>query len=157
MDNRNSIGMTLINGIGSLLGSFKYIGELFFSKVGTNCVASKTSGLLIQTNVPVMDLSKQLFKEMLGSYLQTTFSQVLPEILKESLQKSDLWIGQDFVSLDEAGRRYNLCRKTLYNYHNKKYITLYSSEGKTFVSVRELEAHIKKNPLPRTIGMKAAA
>lgn len=69
------------------VGILKYIGELFFSKVGTNCVASKTSGLLIQTNVPVMDLSKQLFKEMLGSYLQTTFSQVLPEILKESLQK----------------------------------------------------------------------
>lgn len=104
-----------------------------------------------------MDFSKQLMKEMLGAYLETTFSKVLPSLISEALQGNDLFVAQDFVSIEEATRRYNLCRKTLYNYHNKKYITLHSSEGKTFVSIRELEAHIRKNPLPRNLGMKMAA
>jgi ACT domain-containing protein len=104
-----------------------------------------------------MEFSKQLIKEMLGNYLQTTFSQVLPEIIKESLKNSDLLIAQDFVCLEEATSRFHLCRKTLYNYHNKGYITLHSSEGKTFVSIRELEAHIRKHPLPRNLGVKMAA
>lgn len=64
-----------------------------------------------------MDLSQQLLKEMLGSYLQTTFSQILPGLIKESLRDNDLLVGQDFLSLEEAGRRYNLCRKTLYKSH----------------------------------------
>lgn len=97
-----------------------------------------------------MEFSKQLFKEMLGNYLETAFSALLPSIIKEALHKNDLLIGQDFIPIQEAAKRYNLCRKTIYNYHNKHYITLHSSEGKTFVSIRELEAHIKKNPLPRS-------
>lgn len=104
-----------------------------------------------------MDFSKQLLKEMLGSYLESKFSDILPELITKALQGSDLWIGQDFISLDEASKRYSLCRKTLYNYHNRGYITLHSSEGKTFLSIRELEAHIKNHPLPRNLGMKAAA
>ena len=96
-----------------------------------------------------MELSKQFLREVLGNYLEGTFSKVLPEIIKEAVENSDMFLGQDFISLEEAVRRYNLCRKTFYNYHNKGYITLHSSEGKTFVSVRALEAHIRRNPLPR--------
>jgi ACT domain-containing protein len=104
-----------------------------------------------------MELSKGLIKEMLGCYLETAFSEILPALLREALCKNDLLTGQDFVSIEEATRRYNICRKTLYNYHNKGYITLHSSEGKTFASIRELENHIRKNPLPRNVGMKMAA
>lgn len=104
-----------------------------------------------------MDFSKQLFKEMLGSYLESKFSDILPELISKALHGSDLWIGQEFISLDEASKRYSLCRKTLYNYHNRGHITLHSSDGKTFLSIRELEAHIKKHPLPRNMGLKAAA
>jgi ACT domain-containing protein len=104
-----------------------------------------------------MDLTKQLMKEMLGSYLSSTFSQILPVLIREALKGNELIIGQDFVSLEEATRRYQICRKTLYNYHNKKYITLHSSEGKTFVSIRELENHIRKNPLPRKLRLTIAA
>jgi hypothetical protein len=104
-----------------------------------------------------MDFSRQLFKEMLGSFLESKFSEILPALITEALHRSDLLIGQDFISLEDAAKRYDLCRKTFYNYHNKGYITLHSSEGKTFVSIRELEAHIKKNPLPRNLGIKIAA
>jgi ACT domain-containing protein len=104
-----------------------------------------------------MDLTKQLMKEMLGSYLSSTFSQILPVLIREALKGNELIIGQDFVSLEEATRRYQICRKTLYNYNNKKYITLHSSEGKTFVSIRELENHIRKNPLPRKLRLTIAA
>jgi ACT domain-containing protein len=104
-----------------------------------------------------MDLSKVLIKEMLGCYLQTTFKELLPSLLSEAIKSNDLFIGQDFISLDEAVRRYGVCRKTLYNYHNRNYITLHSSEGKTFVSVRELEDHIRKNPLPRNLKLNLAA
>jgi hypothetical protein len=96
-----------------------------------------------------MELSKQFLKEVLGNYLESTFSKLLPDIIRESVKGSEFFIGQDFISIEEVVRRYNLCRKTIYNYHNKSYITLHSSEGKTFVSIKELEAHIRKNPLPR--------
>jgi ACT domain-containing protein len=96
-----------------------------------------------------MEFSKQLMKEMLGSYLESTFSKILPQLIHDAIQANDLFIAQNFVSIQEASRRYNLCRKTLYNYHNKGYITLHSSEGKTFMSIRELENHIKKRPVPR--------
>lgn len=81
--------------------------------------------------------------------MQNSFAKVLPEIVKEALAHDAIVARQEFIGLDEACKRYNLSRKTLYNYHKKKYITLCSSEGKTFVSIFELEAHIRKNPLPR--------
>lgn len=96
-----------------------------------------------------MELPKQFIKELFNSYLDTTFSKALPEIVKEVLSKNNWFAGQDFLAIDEASKRYRLCRKTLYNYHNKKYITLHSSAGKTFVSITDLENHIRKNPLPR--------
>jgi ACT domain-containing protein len=96
-----------------------------------------------------MALSKQFLKEVFGNYLETAFSQMLPSIIQDAIKNNDLLVGQDFVSVEEATRRYHLCRKTIYNYHEKDYITLHTSEGKTFVSIRELEAHIRKNPLPR--------
>ena len=104
-----------------------------------------------------MEFSKALMREMLGCYLQTAFKELLPSLIKEAINSNDLFVGQEFVPLEEATRRYNICRKTLYNYHNKRYITLHSSEGKTFVSIRELENHIRKKPLPRNVGMKVAA
>lgn len=94
---------------------------------------------------------------MLGCYLQTTLKELLPSLLNDAIGSNDLFIGQDFVALDEVSRRYSICRKTLYNYHNKGYITLHSSEGKTFVSIRELETHIRSHPLPRNLRIKMAA
>jgi hypothetical protein len=96
-----------------------------------------------------MEISKELIREMLSSYLKTTFKELLPALLKEALTSNDLFVGQDFVAIEEATRRYNICRRTIYNYHKRGYITLCSSEGKTFVSIRELEDHIRKNPLGR--------
>lgn len=96
-----------------------------------------------------MDLPKQFLRELFESYIQNSFAKILPEIVKEALAHDAIVARQEFIALDEACQRYHLSRKTLYNYHKKKYITLYSSEGKTFASIFELEAHIKKNPLPR--------
>jgi hypothetical protein len=107
-----------------------------------------SSSLTLPAEGLTMELSKQCLKEVLANYLETAFSKFLPEAIKEAVSKSDLFIGQDFLSIEQAVRRYNVCRKTVHNYHNRGYITLHSSEGKTFVSIRELEAHIKKNPLP---------
>jgi ACT domain-containing protein len=104
-----------------------------------------------------MEISKELIKEMLSSYLKTTFKELLPVLLKEALTSNDLFVGQDFVSIEEASRRYNICRRTIYNYHKRGYITLCSSEGKTFVSIRELETHIRRNPLARGSDLKVAA
>lgn len=104
-----------------------------------------------------MEISKELIKEMLGCYLKTTFKELLPVLLKEAIASNDLFIGQDFVSIEEATRRYNICRRTIYNYHKRGYITLCSSEGKTFVSIRELENHIRRNPLGRGSDLQVAA
>jgi ACT domain-containing protein len=96
-----------------------------------------------------MDLPKQFIRELFDNYLQNSFAKILPGIVKEALSHDALVKRQEFIALDEACKRYSLSRKTLYNYHKRKYITLCSSEGKTFVSIFELEAHIRKNPLPR--------
>jgi ACT domain-containing protein len=98
-----------------------------------------------------MDFSKHFLKELFESYMQNTFAKVLPQIVKETLSHDALAARQEFIALDEACRRYSLSRKTLYNYHKRKYITLRSSEGKTFVSILELEEHIRRNPLPRSV------
>lgn len=58
-----------------------------------------------------MEFSKQLMKEMLGAYFETTFSKILPTLINEAIRGNDLFVAQDFVSIDEATRRYNLCRK----------------------------------------------
>jgi hypothetical protein len=96
-----------------------------------------------------MEFSKQFMKDVLSAYFKSSFSKHLPAAIDEALANNDLFVFQNFVPLKEASRRYSLSRKTLYNYHNRGYITLHSSEGKTFVSVRDLEAHINRNPLPR--------
>jgi hypothetical protein len=85
--------------------------------------------LIEEINSNAMELSRSLMKEMLGCYLQIAFSELFPSLINEALSKNDLFVGQDFISLEEATKRYNICRKTLYNYHNKQYITLHSSEG----------------------------
>lgn len=89
--------------------------------------------------------------------MKTTFKELLPSLLKEVLLSNELFVGQDFVSIEEATRRYSICRRTIYNYHKRGYITLCSSEGKTFVSIREIENHIRKNPLARGSDLKVAA
>jgi ACT domain-containing protein len=98
-----------------------------------------------------MDFPKQFLRELFESYMQNSFAKILPEIVKETLVHDAIIARQEFIALDEACRRYSFSRKTLYNYHKRKYITLRSSEGKTFVSIFELEEHIRRNPLPRSV------
>jgi hypothetical protein len=75
-----------------------------------------------------MEFPRQFFKEMLGSHFDNTFSKVFPEIIKEALNKNDLLFGQDFVAIEEARRRYNLYRKTLYNFRwNAEFLPWISS------------------------------
>lgn len=96
-----------------------------------------------------MRLNEEFLKELLENYFQRSLSYILPTVVRDVVSKNTLFLGQDFIPLKEVTRRYQLSRRTIYNYHSKKYITLYTSEGKTFLSVRELESHIKNNPLPR--------
>jgi len=58
-----------------------------------------------------MEISKELIKEMLTCYLKATLKELLPLLLKEAIASNDLFIGQDFVSIEEATRRYNICRR----------------------------------------------
>jgi hypothetical protein len=101
--------------------------------------------------IVLMNLQNDLFKDALGDYIQNALSDLISEALDKAVRSSALFTAQDFISLKRATKKYDLCRKTLYNYHKQGYITLHSSEGKTFVSVRDLENHIRRNPLPRSI------
>ena len=71
----------------------------------------------------------------------------MPNVIKEIINKYPL-ASQEFIALEEAASRYHLSKRTFYNYHKRHYITLRSTEGKTFVSIIELENHIKNNPIP---------
>lgn len=94
-----------------------------------------------------MNIKDEFLREVFENYFQKSLGELLPSVLKESIRKSV--ITQEFISLNRAVKKYNLSRRTLYNYHERKYITLHTTEGKTFVSIIELEDHIRKNPLPR--------
>jgi ACT domain-containing protein len=94
-----------------------------------------------------MNFKDEFIKELMENYFQKSLMELLPNVVQESLNKSV--IKQEFISLNQAIEKYDLSRRTLYNYHERKYITLHTSEGKTFVSILELEDHIRKNPLPR--------
>lgn len=94
-----------------------------------------------------MNIKDEFLKEVFESYFQKAFGELLPALLSESIKKTV--ITQEFISLNKAIKKYNLSRRTLYNYHERKYITLHTTEGKTFVSITELENHIRRNPLPR--------
>lgn len=94
-------------------------------------------------------LNDDIFRQVFMSCLQKALSDLLPNAIREAVSSSMICKTQDFISIGRAIKRYNLCRKTFYNYHRKGYITLHSTEGKTFVSVMELENHIRKHPLPR--------
>lgn len=96
-----------------------------------------------------MEMSEQFLKRMITDYFKSEFSKVLPEIIKESVKSNPLFVGQEYVHIQTAMQRYNLSRKTLYNYHKRGYITMHTTEGKTFISILELETHIRNHPLPR--------
>lgn len=96
-----------------------------------------------------MELTDQFVKKIFGDYFKSEFSKILPEVIRETIKANPLFIGQEFISIKNVMIRYNLSRKTIYNYHNRGHITLHTSDGKTFISIVELEAHIKNNPLPR--------
>ena len=96
-----------------------------------------------------MNVKDEFLKELLANYFQKSLSELLPTVLKASIEKSV--VTQEFISLNCAIKKYNLSRRTLYNYHQRQYITLHSTEGKTFVSIIELEDHIRRNPLPRKV------
>lgn len=98
-----------------------------------------------------MNLQDDHSKEAFGTYIQNALSDLISEALDKAVRSSALFTAQDFISLKRATKKYDLCRKTLYNYHTRGYITLHSSEGKTFVSVKDLENHIRQNPLPRNM------
>src|SRR5687768_4333307 len=92
-----------------------------------------------------MNSQHDLFASAFANYIANTLNDVISEALDKAFRSSAFSTSQDFISLKRATRRYDLCRKTFYNYHNRGYITLHSSEGKTFVSIRDLEDHIRKN------------
>jgi ACT domain-containing protein len=94
-----------------------------------------------------MNIKDEFLKEVFENYFQKSLGELLPTILTESIKKSV--VRQEFISLNKAIKKYNLSRRTLYNYHERKYITLHTTEGRTFVSIVEIEDHIRKNPLPR--------
>lgn len=96
-----------------------------------------------------MDIKEDFFRLVFESYFRKVLSDLLPNALKDALPASI--IRQEFISLSRAIKRFSLSRRTFYNYHQRGYITLYRSEGKTFVSVIELENYIKKNPLARKL------
>lgn len=96
-----------------------------------------------------MAFKDQMMKEVFEIYFKNVLSELLPDAINKAIKSSAVMKRQEFISLSRAIKRYNLSRKTFYNYHQRGYITLHSSEGKTFVSVTDLENHIKNNPLPR--------
>ncbi|MBL0744844.1 MerR family DNA-binding transcriptional regulator [Chryseolinea sp. Jin1] len=96
-----------------------------------------------------MDLREQFVREIFETYLKNVISKTIPTAIRNALKESNICQRQEFVSIKEASKKYDVSTRTLYNYHKRGYITLRSTEGKTFVSVIELEDHIKNHPIPR--------
>lgn len=95
-----------------------------------------------------MDLREQFVREIFESYFTRSFTRVLPSLIKTAIQESHLQ-RQEFLPIKQVSKQFNISLRTLYNYHNKGYITLRTTERKTFVSIFELEEHIRQHPVPR--------
>ncbi len=95
-----------------------------------------------------MDFREQFVREIFESYFTRSFTRILPALIKTAIQDSNLH-RQEFVPIKLVSTQYDVSLRTLYNYHKKGYITLRTTERKTFVSVFELEEHIRKHPVPR--------
>lgn len=89
----------------------------------------------------------RILAQLLEESLQRTLREIMPNVIKDIISKYPL-ASQEFIAIEEAASRYHLSKRTFYNYHKRHYITLRSTEGKTFVSIIELENHIKNNPIP---------
>lgn len=97
-----------------------------------------------------MDLREQFIRELLESYLSKTLNKTIPMAIRTALKDhSSALTRQEFIPLKQAREQYGISHRSLYNYHRKGYITLRTTEGKTFVSVFELEDHIRKHPIAR--------
>lgn len=113
------------------------------------CEIMNCSSLVDSNWKKIVELTDQFLKKLLADYLKSEFSKILPDVIREAVRGNPLFIGQEFISIKSAMIRFNLSRKTIYNYHNRGHVTLHTSDGKTFISIVELEAHIRNNPLTR--------
>lgn len=95
-----------------------------------------------------MDLREQFVKEIFEGYFSRSFTRILPGLINKAIQDSATH-RQEFLPIKEVCKQYNLSLRTLYNYHKKGYITLRTTERKTFVSVFELDEHIRNHPVQR--------
>jgi ACT domain-containing protein len=96
-----------------------------------------------------MSAKDDFFKQVFESYFHNVLIELLPKVMKNVLSEPSILKQQDMIPLCKAVESYDLSRKTFYNYHDRGYITLRTSGGKTFVSMSELENHIRSHPLPR--------
>lgn len=96
----------------------------------------------------------KFLNQVLEEAVREAIKQVLPKVISELIANKEILLAQEFIPINETIKRYNLSRRTLYNYHHKGHITLRSTEGKTYVSLVELEIYIKNNPLKKDPNMK---
>ncbi|NOT76962.1 MAG: hypothetical protein HOP08_18720 [Cyclobacteriaceae bacterium] len=89
----------------------------------------------------------KVLAQLLEESLQRTLQAIMPNVIESIITRYPL-ASQEFIAIEEAATRYHLSKRTFYNYHKRHYITLRSTEGKTFVSIVELENHIRQNPIP---------
>lgn len=62
--------------------------------------------------------------------------------------KNDAEYSQDLLPVLKVHELYSIGRSTLYTYHREGDLMLYKFKGKTYVSIQELEAEIRKYPIP---------
>jgi len=79
--------------------------------------------------------------------VQAAVKEALAEFSNQITQHRPVYL-REFLPLKEIEKKYNFSARTLYNYHCRGIIRLRSvgeGQGKTFVSVIELERIIRQN------------
>ncbi|MCE2936433.1 MAG: hypothetical protein ACK5V5_00340 [Cyclobacteriaceae bacterium] len=96
-----------------------------------------------------MEKTEVFLREMITKQL----NELLPRVVESVVRNNPLFVGQEFISLSEAIKRYGIAASTLRNYHRAGAITLRrclsEKRSRLFVSVVELERQLRENPLPR--------
>lgn len=67
-----------------------------------------------------MNIKNEFLKEVFENYFRNALRELLPTVLTKSMKNSV--VRQEFISLNKAIKKYDLSRRTLYNYHERKYI-----------------------------------
>jgi hypothetical protein len=91
--------------------------------------------------------------ESFFNFFKPQFEKWLRASLENFFNEKVIYVGQEFKPVKQVMKSYDLSASSIRNYHHQGIISLRRAlpekRSRLFISVIELETHLRNNPLPR--------